>query len=555
MLSDVDFNKFGKKNNQPFEPVGAYFIDTVIVTSPIGYNEDFERNKVIKTTELRYFIQQAELPLQNGLVCLKDDESIFKWKLACSEVDADAMLHFLSTLSSHDFSIYEIDVTRDYAGSFSLNEVVSYFKQKHGLVEGFDKSYDGFWKEIDMKQKTGFNCFVFKKGNIRYKMYLKFPQMICKNRVRDNIGLNLMNWVNPDVNHARLHASHQTELARQRGLSRFEISIKNPPLKLVDLIKQHEIFMAMLCPSLTWSSSHSMMWESFASNLKHTLIVVDENFIGEGNHIGMAVVVYAFDSATADLCGFLVNNWQKNCSQIMAHFTASSSLPIDMIKMSKIQNGANNLNLEIQGVSYAKVMKQGYKDVTYLTDSKGRFCISHTPNEIDFEACGLVEHPNICLSMPSKRYRSHSFVPAHFVLTGEFDVLIVGEGADRQFKNRFLSEKQLEVVPLFYKSKILKTDVDSETDFMVSNKFSSTSVRKLKDGFYDILKIKKFDSKQSFPIMAVNVEGDMRMVSMNGQLAIQYEKFTELELVKNKRLHIRKINKRKTKATLKLTER
>jgi len=259
-----------------------------------------------------------------------------KWKIACSEVDVEVMQKIIIHLSSYEFTLYEIDFTRDYAGSFRLNEVVSHFKQNYGLVEGYDKFRDVFFMEKDMKQKTGNNCFIMKKGNIRYKMYLKLPQMICKNKVRDNLGMNLLNWVSPGKNHAHLSSNHQTELARQRGLTRIEVSIKNPSLHLEELIREHNFFVDMLCPSLTWSSSHAMMWKAFADNLKHTLVVVDENFRGEAKDVGLAIVVYAFDPATFDLCGFQVKNWQKNCMQIMARFTFSSSLPIDMIKMSYI---------------------------------------------------------------------------------------------------------------------------------------------------------------------------------------------------------------------------
>ena len=140
-----------------------------------------------------------------------------------------------------------------------------------------------------------------KKGNIRYKMYLKLPQMICKNKVRDNLGMNLLHWVSPGKNYARLSSNHQTELARQRGLTRIEVSIKNPSLHFKELIREHNFFVDMLCPSITWSSSHAMMWKAFADNLKNTLVVVNENFRGEAKDVGLAIVVYAFDPATLDL--------------------------------------------------------------------------------------------------------------------------------------------------------------------------------------------------------------------------------------------------------------
>jgi hypothetical protein len=550
-LEDVDYNKYGSKINEPFEPVGEHFIDTVIITAPIGSDTDVAN----KTNELRRYLLQFEISSLCSLVCLKAETHIFKWKLACSDVKAELLLQCLIRLSSLGFSSDEIDVTRDFAGSFCLNDIVEHFKVNFGLVEGYDKDNLGFFMERDMRQKTGFNCFVIKKGNIRFKIYLKFPQMICKNKVRQNLGLNWLNWLRPGSHYERLFSAHQTELAKERGMTRVEISIKNPSLVLKELIFEHNVFMDMLGKSLTWSSSHVLMWKAFADNLKHTLIVVDENFRGAGKHVGLAIVVYAFDSATRDICGFQVNNWQQNCSKIMSFFTFSSLLPIDLVKLSKMQGGDKNLNLELQGARYEKVLKKGASDVTCVTDSQGRFCVSQGHKEIDLVSCGFAEHPNVRLSLPTKRYGHNPEIPAHVVLTEEFEVKVVGEDDEGNFSNRFLEGKDLECIPLFDMSKRTKRDNDSEDDFLGSNLNPPISVRKLKDGFYEVQKIDKGNSsKQLYPILHVYVEDFICKVSMNAQLVEQYKQFSSAEIEQNKRLVVRKINKHNTCATLKLIE-
>jgi hypothetical protein len=55
-----------------------------------------------------------------------------------------------------------------------------------------------------------------------------------------------------------------------------------------------------------------------------------------------------------------------------------------------------------------------------------------------------------------------------------------------------------------------------------SNKVSCGSLLKLKDGFYDILKIDKV-SDNSFPFILVNDDGAVKKVSMNRKLVADYE--------------------------------
>ena len=75
----------------------------------------------------------------------------------------------------------------------------------------------------------------------------------------------------------------------------------------------------------------------------------------------------------------------------MSRFTFSSLLPIDLIKVSKLQTGTRALNLQIEGARYQKIMKDGRDDVTFLTNSRGEFCFGNT----EIEGCVLIKHRNI----------------------------------------------------------------------------------------------------------------------------------------------------------------
>jgi hypothetical protein len=204
-------------------------------------------------------------------------KGLLKWIIACPNLELDVIGKIMKEISSeeNEFYIDEVDITRDFAGSFKLDEVVDHFQTNFGLVNGFERGC--YFMEKDMRQRTGSNCFVMKKENLRFKMYLKFPQMICKHRVRDNLGFNLRSWVNPACVYKRLHCAFRSQLAQDRGLTRVEISIMNPSLNVEDLTRVHKDFTDMLPSSLVLNTSHASMWKAFADNLKHTLIVVDED--------------------------------------------------------------------------------------------------------------------------------------------------------------------------------------------------------------------------------------------------------------------------------------
>jgi hypothetical protein len=174
-------------------------------------------------------------------------------------------------------------------------------------------------------------------------------------------------------------------------------------------------------------------------------------YVWQKNEKGLAIVVYAYDNLTNDLCGFKVQDWQRKCMQVMSRFTFSSLLPIDLIKVSKLQNGVRNLNLQIDGARYLKTMNEGHADSTCLTDSNGRFCFSS--GDVDLEGCGLVNHPNIRFVLPLKSYTRSATVPASAVLSDEIEVKVIGEAEDGQFVNRFLSAEQVEEIPLFFKKR------------------------------------------------------------------------------------------------------
>ena len=83
-----------------------------------------------------------------------------------------------------------------------------------------------------------------------------------------------------------------------------------------------------------WCSSHAKRWYAFADSSKHAMTVNEKLQLDMGES-GLAVIVYLYDRLTTDLYGFQARDWQRKCEQVTTHFSLSSTLPIDVIKVSK----------------------------------------------------------------------------------------------------------------------------------------------------------------------------------------------------------------------------
>ena len=158
--SEINFNKYGDLDNIGLTPASDYFIDTVIFKYTLRESD----NDLSVEENLRiYYHKLHAIILCNGNgspdftllpIPTKEHESFFKWRLACPNMPLNIILSILNCNDvQNTYIVLSVDITRDFAGSFQLDDMVGYFKTHHGMQEGYSES--GLFYEKDMMNKTG----------------------------------------------------------------------------------------------------------------------------------------------------------------------------------------------------------------------------------------------------------------------------------------------------------------------------------------------------------------------------------------------------------------
>ncbi len=425
----VNFNAYGNRDGVGLVPVSDYFIDTVMVrrSVPLVSDTDFLSNS---TAEVRYFFASRGVPSPNmvNIIPCGIHRGFQQWKIACANVPMDRILQTVKELPN--FEVYAIDVTRDFAGSFDLPDLIEHFQNNHGMATGYSSDSSSLFMEKDMVKQSGHTCFVCKRGPIRYKAYLKFPQMLLKGKVREDIGNNWLAWIHNRLGKDCLFMKSR-DATCERGWTRIEITVtcNSEGLPSASELKDHlDSFSEKCLPELIYTTPHEAMWRAFADCFQHTLVVVDEGYSKQG----LAIIVYALDRDTRDVCGFIVNDWNRCMPQVMARFTLASRLPIDLIRVSLVRKEKTGVEtLEICGARYDKVLKDKESDLTYLTNKEGKF--SYNAKKDNIQAIGFVSHPNCIPFLPESRYFKKSKVPANIECREEIQVQIPDETHSSSF--------------------------------------------------------------------------------------------------------------------------
>lgn len=539
-INNVNFNQYGKRDGLGFTPVNDYFIDSALIRKKMDKDQYSDKNEFMSVTtkQLNHKAEAAGLSKFGSFCCCATSENdTAMWKYACQSENPQIVLDFLQSIKAFGYNTHEIDITQDFAGSFDLDEIMTHFFDNHSLQVGYSKN--NLFIEPEMQRNTGNTCFICKdpsSGN-RQKIYLKFPQMLQSAKVREDLGNRWFDWTRTRYE----KFTRSREASSIRGMSRVEISI---PCSAADsvptmeyLIDQLTNFTSRLPPSLSWATSHEDMWRSFADSFNHTLIVVDETYkeSPSSKDIGLAIVVYGFHSLTKNIVGFTVKNWSKRAAQVMARFTLSSTLPIDLITITPTSRQLHNEWVEISGGRYRKEMKKGQEDLTYFTDKRGAFKFVKDMTTEKLSKDGFTSHKNIQPYIANKQFHIKSLVPATMILEDELDISLPDPST---FLKKEVYDK---VMPMYNMSLPIKTDsiIPKEMDFpnnslplaevdiqkiQGNSKVHSFPVIKLKSlprGHYDIVYIFPMNGGK-YPQFLINVSGTLYVMystdSLNGML-------------------------------------
>ena len=133
------------------------------------------------------------------------------FKVSLSDFDADKLTEkfpkLLKTLQLKGYDILDVDLTRDFKGSFDEKNVIDYLEsQDHILLKSFSNS-----------------CISYIQDDSRIKIYNKIACQFKSPGVTVNFGSNLMSYIN--CNQKRLRKSFENSI--EEGLIRIEVSSKN----------------------------------------------------------------------------------------------------------------------------------------------------------------------------------------------------------------------------------------------------------------------------------------------------------------------------------------
>jgi len=233
--------------------------------------------------------------------------------------------------------------------------------------------------------------------------------MLQNRKLTEDLGNRWYDWTTLKKNRSNSKLAQTRDATSQRGYTRIEITI--PFLTNIDVLSGLvNSFVDMIPPHIIYSTPHSSMWNAFCDNMKHTLIVCDEEIKEDPKDkkspTGLAIVVYSYNKLTKDLSGFIVRDWQKRMLPILERYTLAAHLPIDLITVAATSRRITNskfrsVELELNGSIYEKNMLKEQKDFTYMSQHSGKFIV-RTPavTQADMDGFGFVDHHNCHLHIP-----------------------------------------------------------------------------------------------------------------------------------------------------------
>lgn len=533
----VDFNKYGSRNGLGLIPVSDFFIDTVMIQKMPSCNDLTCDKNVFVSCACKFLnVKAIELGLSHKssfYCCGKSKDGAYIWKYACAYEPIPIVLSFLADIQKSGYKTYVVDITRDFAGSFDLIEIVNHFETSYNMSIGF--STQNIFMEKDLTMSTGNTCFICKDpSGTRRKMYLKLPQMLQTCKVREDLGNRWFDWIhskNDKFCSAR-------DMSSDRGLSRVEISIAcvDGNIPTIEYLRSElNEFTSMIPPHLIWCSSHVNMWRAYADCFVHTLIVVDELYKTSDKKVGLAIIIYAYNRQTKDLTGFTVTNWKERGRQILARYTLSCMLPIDLITITPISKRKGEEFFEVSGARYMKEMVRGQQDVTYISDKKGSFKCLPEMTADHMTKCGFIPHANVHPFIATKKFQINSLIPATVHLESELDIILPDAGS---FLKTTVYDKVTPIIsqsnPLSVKSSPqsfwnMLSAGDSVTIPYYSTTLSENCInpfshhpivklQKLVRGYYDVLYIYPTCSPNEYPKLLINSLGLPTIVCANDQL-------------------------------------
>jgi hypothetical protein len=405
--SEVNFNKYGVKDNIGLQAVSDVFIDCFIVQveNPVE-QMDYMSN-------LRTLINSHGMLLSTILTIENK-----KFKITCCDYDLSTVMNFIDFLKTTNFKLNCIDITQDFAGSFDKEEVKRHLLDKCGFVQEpfISKSNPTIIKRNGEPQ----TCLQYWNGkSLRCKMYLKMPEILQSRSVRSDVGNRWLEWA---VKCRRQAKSRDASI--NRGLTRIEVTSYMDGDDYDDHLSTFSSLISgitqNLPPNLIYSTSHSAMWNAYCDCFKHTLIISNPQFGATPDLIndpkafppGRALIVYSFNQRTKDISGRFINNWNSISRHGIERHTLSARLPVDILEVHNFRKATSKERGSYVEVHVTRSKYYKSEDMPlYLTKGYtifNRKCYTKDENEQCLAQAGFIPHVNCTLTLPLQAHTKFS---------------------------------------------------------------------------------------------------------------------------------------------------
>lgn len=164
-------------------------------------------------------IMKSDLEMINNKY---DNPVVAVYKIQLAHLPLDKLLSnlpvILEQLRKDHCYLLDFDITQDYAGCFNKKEMIQYLKNNDDFVEEDNEI------RID-NNIVGIDCLTWTNSNIRAKIYNKFVCQLTSPGLAKQIGNHVLDLVKNK--NERLHNTFKSDLAKEHGITRFEITIYN----------------------------------------------------------------------------------------------------------------------------------------------------------------------------------------------------------------------------------------------------------------------------------------------------------------------------------------
>ena len=439
---DVNYNESGLKDGVGFEEVTEKFVDNFLFRILVpDYNVKKGKNiflgtqnkmirdllvakgleKCVVKAIVFKAVQHEQVPeemlkrMPNADFDKAAEVYYFQdFKIACPNIDYFTVMEFLreEEYKGYGFFLKDVDITKDYAGSFDKYEVVDQLTSMEGFREqGSVNNGEEYPRTIiDNDAMVGKNCLSWMEKiegfTTRQKIYNKFVQMLECKSVRNSVGCHWKDW----VCQTGTRLANARDKAKTRGLTRAEVTFtiddEIPDESFIDEVLQSIV--RYIPKSIVYSNSYAATWKIYCNTFKHSLVCVDRS-----KDIG--IIFYSYNEETRNVSDQIINSWNEREKWCLDKLTFNGNLPLDIIEVvevSKIfENEEKDLVLEITGNRYYKINQDKSTRFTTQLVSKGGVYSSNGGtlegnNEL-LEKAGMLEHEN-CIPYLAKTKDSHT---------------------------------------------------------------------------------------------------------------------------------------------------